>query len=124
MHSAEVTKADRAMKSSSDDSSAFFKWPWIHPGPSFLPTELSFGLILTTKHRADPASITRPGKANANRHYKASWYQKSSEQTHREVVSSRDPWSRYRAVIGSVFWMNGKIHGPELRLFVLRRRET
>ena len=66
MHSAEVTKAERAIKSSSDDSSAFLKWPWMCPGPSFLPTELSLGLTWTGEHRADPASITKPGAAQAN----------------------------------------------------------
>lgn len=80
MHSAEITRVDWAIKSSSDDSSAFLKQPWICPGPSFLPTELSFRLTWTSEHRADPASIPRPGKANANRYYKASWYQEYTRE--------------------------------------------
>lgn len=116
VHSAEVTKADQAIKSISDESRAFLKWPWTHPCPTFLPTELSFGLTWTSEHRAYPASITRPGKANANRHYKASWYQESLGQTHGQVVSSWGWWGgRFRAVAGSICWMNAKIPGPELR---------
>lgn len=78
MHGAEVTKADQAIKSNSEDSRAFLKWPWICPGPSFLPTELSIGLTWTNEHRSDPTSIIRPGKVNANRRYKASWYWESA----------------------------------------------
>lgn len=67
MHSAEVTKADWAIESSSVPEGD----PWIHPDR----TELSLGLTRISGHKADPETIPSADEVNANRSHKAPWHQ-------------------------------------------------